>query len=154
MAVRECALEQARQRPLQRSGAQVIEPDLGHWTRYSTALVMALHELIEEADSEGRGTLGHQWRVLLRPRHPRDVEVRQRNAVDEALENLRRRAAAGSARVADVLHVGGVAVDLAVVGLAQRHAPERLLRDLAGGGQSAGELIVVAEHAGIFVAER
>src|SRR5262245_33516440 len=108
---------------------------------------MALHELVEEAHAESRGPLGHQRRVLLGPGHARDIKMRPGHAIDEALQELRRGDAAGIAALADVLHVGRLAVDLAVVGLAERHAPERLLYGLARRGEPGGKLVVVAEHA-------
>src|SRR5690348_9000662 len=100
-------------------------------------LVMVGDEAVEEADAEGRRALRHGRRVLLGPGRAGDVEMRPgRLALDEALQELRGGDAARRAVAADVLHVGGVAVHLAVVALAQWHAPDMLADRLAGGDQA------------------
>src|SRR5262249_20583735 len=66
-----------------------------------------------------------------------DVEMRPRGVLAEALDELRRGNGAGVPSAADVLHVGVLAVDLLVVGLVERHAPNPFARDLAGGNDLA-----------------
>ena len=62
--------------------------------------------------------------------------------------------AAGGAVAGDVLDVGGVAVDRAVVGVGERQPPQLLADRLAGRDQPLGELVVVGEQPGMLVAER
>ncbi len=72
--------------------------------------------------------------------------------IDEAGEELGRGdGAAGAA--GDILHVGDVALKLLVVVAAHRQAPERFAGGGTGGGKLGGELVIVAEQAGVFVAE-
>src|SRR3546814_19873425 len=47
---------------------------------------------------------------------------------------------------AGVFHVGDVAVDQLVVAVAERHAPKRLARRLAGGEQAVRQRVVVGEQ--------
>src|SRR3546814_9644068 len=54
---------------------------------------------------------------------------------------------------AGVFHVGDVAVDQLVVAVAERHAPKRLARRLAGGEQAVRQRVVVGEQAGMELAE-
>ena len=79
--------------------------------------------------------------------------MRPGHVVDEALQELGRRDAAGAAP-ADILHVRRVAGQHLVVGIAQRHAPGRFADGLAGRGDPAGQLVIVGEQAAIFAAER
>src|SRR5581483_6390282 len=72
----------------------------------------------------------------------------------ESLQKLRCRDAAGVTPFADVLDVRRLAVDLAVISLAERHTPERLLYRLAGSREPGRKLVVVAEHPGILMTER
>src|SRR5215472_16805246 len=194
MARGKAALQQLRQRPLQRGRDEVVEADIGQnlpplrdhhrgaegteqrptldrpaashpffsessaspWCVFfsSSALVVLRDEAVEEADAEGRRTLWHGRRVLLRPGRAGDVEMRPRHLVDEALQELRRGDAAGIAPAADVLDICGIAVAVAVVGIGERHAPELLADLLAGGEETIGELVVVGEEPGMLMAER
>src|SRR5579883_3570192 len=115
---------------------------------------MLSDEMVEEADTEGGGAFRHGRRILLRPGRAGDVEMRPRRLVDEALQELRRGDAAAGPAAADVLHIRGVAVDLAVISLTQGHAPERLAHRLAGGDEALGELLVIGKEPSILVAER
>src|SRR6185437_1309527 len=118
-------------------------------------LVMVGDEAVEEADAEGRRALRHGRRVLLGPGRAGDVEMRPgRLALDEALEELRGGDAARRAAAADVLHVRRIAVHLAVVALAERQPPDRLVERLASGDELLGERVVIGEAPGILVAER
>src|ERR1700730_14047166 len=89
-------------------------------------LVVPCHKLIEEPDAEGGGALGYCRRVLARPRHPGDIEVRPRDIGDEALDELCAEDASGVTTAADILHVGRVTVDIAVVALIERQPPDFL----------------------------
>src|SRR5690348_6675914 len=120
----------------------------------SVGLVIIGDEAIEEADAKGGGALRHSGRVFLRPGNPGDVEMRPGHVVDKALHELSADDAAGGAVAGDVLDVGGVALDRAVVAFGQRQTPDRLADRLAGGDQTLSELVIVGEEAGILVAER
>ena len=74
--------------------------------------------------------------------------------VDEALNKLGADDAAGSAAAADVLDIGGVAVDLAVIAVGERQPPDLLANRLAGLDQPLGEFVIVREQARLMVAER
>src|SRR5438045_1624728 len=109
------------------------------------AFVMTRDQVIEQTYADRRRTLGHQRRIFLRPGGAGDIEMSPRHVIDEALEKLSCGDTAGIAAVADVLHIGGIAVDLTVIRLAQWHAPERLLDRLARASEPSRELVVVAE---------
>src|SRR6516165_525068 len=79
---------------------------------------------VEQSKAEGGGALRHGRRVLRRPGHPGDVEMGPWRLVDKALQELGAEDAAGGAAAADILDVGGVAVELAVVAVVERQAPE------------------------------
>ena len=81
-------------------------------------------EAVEQPDAEGGGALRHGRRVLFRPGDAGDVEMRPRHVVDKALQELRADDAAGGAVAGDVLDVGGVAVDRAVIAFGERQPPE------------------------------
>src|ERR1700704_6442253 len=94
--------------------------------RRSLLLVVIGDEAVEQAHAEGGGAFRHGWRVLFRPGDPGDVEMRPRNVVDETLHELSADDATGGAVAGDVLDIGRVAVDRAVVAGAGRQPPERL----------------------------
>ena len=54
----------------------------------------------------------------------------------------------------EILDVGDVGLDVLLVRLAQRQAPEQLAACGGGGGQVGGQRLVVAEQAGLLVAQR
>ena len=74
--------------------------------------------------------------------------MRPRDIVDEALQELGADDAAAGAAAADILDVGRIAVDLAVVGFGERQPPDLLADRLAGLDQPVGQLVVVREQAG------
>ena len=118
-------------------------PESGRFMR--AVFVVLGDQPVEQAQAERGRALRDGRRVLAAPGHAGDVEMRP-GAADEALDELRADdGAAGAA--ADVLHVGDVGLDQLVVGLAERHAPQRLAGRLAGGEQAGGQRVVVAEHA-------
>src|SRR5260221_4929941 len=144
----EAALQQLGQRALEGRRQQVVEADLGHrpgCRAVSLRLVMFGYEALEQSDAEPRRTLRHGRRVLFRPRGAGNVEMGPWRLVDEALEELRGGDAAAVAAAADVPDVRRVAVELAVVGFGERHAPERLADRLARSSQPLGELVIVGE---------
>src|ERR1700735_1335848 len=106
----------------------MVETDLDHVrpTALLSALEVRREVLIKQAHAIAGRALGHGGRVLLAPRHTRDIEMRPLRSVDETLQEHCADRGAAIARAADVLDVGDIAVDLLVVTVAQRHAPERL----------------------------
>src|SRR5215472_19248354 len=110
MALGPRPLEQLWQRPLERRRRQVIKSDFPQGYAL-LALVVSRDELVEEADTECGGALGHGRGVLARPRHPGNIEVGPRDITDKALDKLRAEDAASGATAANILHVSGVAVD-------------------------------------------
>src|SRR5260370_3506498 len=123
------SLQEARQGAFERRRQEVIEADLGHdgltvgASGGSAFLVMLGDEAVEQADAERGGALRHGRRVLFRPGDAGDVEMRPWHVVDEALEELRADRATRAAIAGDVLDIGGIAVDRAVVAVAHRQPP-------------------------------
>src|SRR5436190_16018397 len=120
----------------------------------SFLFVVVRDEAVEEAEAKGGGAFRHGRRVLFRPRHPGYVEMRPGHVVDEALEELRADDAAGATVAGDVLDVGRVAVDRAVVAVGERQPPQALADRSAGRREALGERVVVGEKPGMLAAQR
>ena len=114
---------------------------------------MLSDETVDQPHAECGGALRDRRRVLRAPGHAGNVQMRPGHAIGEALQEAR-----GGDRTAGapahVLHVGDLALQHLVVGLAQRHAPQLLAPGGAGRLQVLRERLVVAEHPAVFMPER
>src|ERR1700738_4439528 len=106
-------------------------------------LVVLGNESVEEADAKGGRPFRHGRGILGRPRRPGNIEMRPRDIVDEALEELRADDASGSTPAADIFYVGGVAVDIAVVALVEGQTPDLLSDRFPCLDQPAREFVIV-----------
>src|SRR3954452_5692560 len=88
--------------------------------RRSLRLVIIRDEAVQQADAKRGGAFRHGRRVLFRPGDTGDVEMRPGHVVDKTLHELGADDAAGTAVAGDVLDVGDIAVDRAVVAVAER----------------------------------
>src|SRR5687768_13634679 len=129
---------------------QFISHYLG-WVEY--CLLRTFHQRHE-------GTDGHAGRpfCLMRadgiaPRGAGYVEMCPFGLVDEFLDEHRAHNGAGLASRADVLNVRDVRLDLFAVFLAHRELPETFACLLAESDDPVDELLIVAHHARILIAE-
>ncbi|EAP76608.1 hypothetical protein ISM_17120 [Roseovarius nubinhibens ISM] len=114
---------------------------------------MIRHQPVERHHPPARRALGRMRRVGLDRGHPGNIEMDPRRSVlHETLQELRRGDRARSPP-ADVFHIGNLALEHVVIGLAQRHPPRALALGLGGAQELVADLVVIGKDPRLLMAE-
>src|SRR5579863_6286400 len=113
---------------------------------------MVRDEAIKQPNAPARGPRAVDLARRRAESGSRNIEMRPRRAIDEALEELSRGDRAGMSS-AGVFHIGEFGVDQLVVGRFERHAPNLFSRGFASLGEAVRQFIVVGEKARALMAQ-